>query len=276
MDDQLEEFVFVRKRVEPEEEVVIYRDMDDLGRVFVTKETLKRFFIEQPAFKIALDGETVLYEIDPVEAIRIIEHSKNSYAPYNVRYQNFDFDNEIKDNARNNILNVTDEITVYRDVNNPDIAYVEGSVIKRFGIKPTSSLLVNDIEVFAVTPVQIINIINNANNKFAPYGIKYVNIELDQKDNKDDLPKHVEEDEYIGPRRRILSESDDHYAAYLEGFYDGMDYAKKRATRQNDPFIRGEESLGKEYSEYLSRKYYDKSVNQLLKNNVEKIMGVSK
>ena len=65
MDEQLEEFVFVERKREPEipAEVVIYRDMDDLGRVFVTRDILKRFVIEQPAFKIALDGDTVLYEI---------------------------------------------------------------------------------------------------------------------------------------------------------------------------------------------------------------------
>ena len=273
MSDQLEEFVFVESKKEPnyDAEVVIYRDMDDLGRVFVTRDVLRRFFIEQPAFKIALDGETVLYEIEPAEAIRIIELSDNSYAPYHVRYQNFDFDNEIKDNALNNkILNVTDEITVYRDIDNPDIAYVDEAVIKRFCIKPTKSLFVGDKEVFAVTPVQIINIINNANNKYAPYAIKYVDIELDFKEENEVLPVE-EEEEFVGPRRRNYGESDDHYAAYFEGFYDGIGFARK-ANIQTETLNSKDEMLKQKYSDYLTRKYYDTAVNRILKNNVEKTM----
>ena len=96
--EDLVEFEIVDSKKKPEiSEITIYRDVDDLGRVFVTENTLRRFHLSMPAYKLVLETEEELYEIKPQEAIYIIEHANNNVTPYKIRYQNFDFNNELED-----------------------------------------------------------------------------------------------------------------------------------------------------------------------------------
>jgi len=254
--EDYEEFEIVDNK---KDEVVIYRDKDDLGRVFVTKPILDKFNIEMPYYKLRLDNDEELYEIKPQEAIYIIEHADNKYAPYDIRYQNFDFNNELEDETQETIRRQMEEpmevIKIYRDIDNSERAFVTKDVMMRFHLTDDHhKVLLGDFIVYEIDPTEAINIINNSMNKYAPYGIEYVGIEFDngKKETKEPvmpyeekevvMPYHekevvmpyeekvmpyeekkkVETKVSAGPRPRLRreDESEEVYVAYLEGFYD--------------------------------------------------------
>ena len=92
--NNLEKFEFVGSNYKPKDEFVVYRDIDDMARVFVTKKTLKRFNIIQPVFSLTLDSGLEIFEISPRDVVFMIEHTNNASSPYTMRYQNIDFKNE--------------------------------------------------------------------------------------------------------------------------------------------------------------------------------------
>lgn len=260
MPEELQEFEFVESRVLPPMEVVLYRDMDDLGRVFVTEEVLRRFHIKKPEFNIQLDRDTVLYEIRPRQAKHIIEHDDNKYAPYTVRFQNFDFNNELRDEAaQKNGFRAMKNIIIYRDIDNPKKAYVKRDVLKRFHIAESSDKVqLGQKEAFAITPIQVINIVNNANNEYAPYHVRYVNVELSK---KEEMPQAPIEITVATPRKKHYGETPEHYSAYLEGFYDGKT-GEKRALSEAE-----ELAIGKKYADYLLKNYYKLTMHKQLEEN---------
>ena len=299
--ENIEEFEFVedKKKKEPEE-IVIYRDVDDLGRAFVTESTLRRFHIPLPMYKLLLDTKDELYEIKPKEAIYIIEHANNSFDPYTIRYQNFDFNNELDDEYQNGRKKAKqgealEELIIYRDVDDSAKAFVGTEVLKRFHIKkPNHKVILGDVLVYEIDPVLAINIINNSNNKLAPYAIRYVNIQFDhvEKHGKEEPIPYEEKETVIPykervipyeepkketrypsvrrPRMRRPNETEEQYVIYLEGFYDslfGYSEEKEEARRErkeqpkkpvivNDTEHNHENiETDKEYVEYL-KKYY--------------------
>ena len=288
--EELEEFEIVEDK---KDEVVIYRDKDDLKRVFVTKPVLDKFKIEMPYYKLCLDNGDELYEIKPEEAIYIIENADNRFAPYDIRYQNFDFNNELEDETQETVRRQMEEpmdvIKIYRDVNRSERAFVTKDVMMRFHLDDDHhKVLLGDFIVYEIDPTEAINIINNSTNKYAPYQIEYVAIEFDNDKTveKEDTVEEAkeepikeepkveekqaekkEEDEYRPrPRLRRENESDELYAAYLEGYYDRMfnvipekENLSKKEKQQ--PVI-----LPKE--EKHSDQKYDKEYLKLLKESI--------
>ena len=251
----MKEFEIVKDNKKEIEEVVIFRDKDDLGRAFVVKEVLDKFHIAMPKYKLRLDTGDELYEIKPQEAVYIIEHANNKYAPYKIRYQNFDFKNELEDEEQKGKKQRTQEvkntIRIFRDVNDSSRAFVTKDVIVRFHLENIHhKVLLGKLVVYEIDPVQAINIISNGNNPYAPYNIEYVGIEFDHVEKKKTEKEPVmpysepvmpyeekvmpyeekivkEEKQPTGPvlrrpRNRRPDETEELYVAYLEGFYDAL------------------------------------------------------
>lgn len=242
-DGKLEEFVFVDTK-DKKDEIVIYRDVDDIGRVFVTNNTLQRFHMIKPAFKLLLDRGDDLFEISPQDVIYIVEHADNEAIPYTVRYQNFDFKNELIDEAQKNkkvpATDNSDIVNIYRDVENSDKAYVTLDILKRFQLAmPQHRVVIGDKVVYEIDSVDAINIINNANNRFAPYQIQYVNLQLDRSDPKhshyhdklEELKRHLDtvfssNDKFvpdaITQSSTKVETKDEDYLAYLKEYRKKM------------------------------------------------------
>ena len=286
--ERVQEFEFVEnKRPEPMN-VVIYRDIDDLGRVFVTEETLRRFHIGMPEYKIVLDTGVDIYEVRKEEALYIIDHANNSYAPYNIQYKSFDFDNELDDGVSNRAKGTKekpiDEIQIFRDIEDSGRAFVTADVLKRFNVKKTGlTVYLNNMVVYEIDPVQAINIINNSNNEYAPYSIRYVTIEFDKEEDKskgqipyNDAVSTIQgpaekkpEEEYIAgtsykkPRPRKPGESEEHYIAFLEGYYDSVFKHEEElnnmipGTNIKKPRVRDVYETDDAYVDYL-REYYNR------------------
>lgn len=204
-EQELEEFEIVEKEREEIPEIVIYRDMDDQSRTFVTADVLRRFRIDEPEYKITLDERTIIYEIKPQEAAYIVDHANNQYAPYTIRFQNFDFNNELNDTMKEeppeNQEKAPDEILIFRDVEDSGRAFVTRDTLRRFQITtPGSKVFLGHMIVYEIDPVQAINIISNCNNPYAPYMIRYVSIEFDKpqvKEEPKEEPKEKPRDEII-------------------------------------------------------------------------------
>lgn len=286
--EDYEEFEIVEDK---KDEIVIYRDKDDLGRVFVTKPVLDKFHIEMPYYKLRLDNDEELYEIKPQEAIYIIEHADNRFAPYDIRYQMFDFSNEIEDETQEQIRKQMEgpmeTIKIYRDINNSERAFVTRDVMMRFHLDDDHhKVLLGDFVVYEIDPTEAINIINNSMNKYAPYNIEYVGIEFEKTNTKEEKPiveeqpvveevKEEKKEEKVEqkpkqgkPRPRRENEPDEVYVAYLEGFYDCLfkvDAEKEEKERKQketqkptivkDPRDRSSYNSDKEYLEYLKDHY---------------------
>ena len=257
----------LEETVENEEDyydtIVIYRDVDDSGRTFVTKAVLDRFHLALPVFKLELTNNIDIYEISPYQAIYIIENANNHYAPYKIRYQDFDFANELrdeyakKDKKKSGVF--LEEIQIYRDVDDSGRAFVSLDVVKRFHLDNLSlRVSLDGYDVYEISPVDAINIINHADNNYAPYGIRYVNIQFDREDN--DQENLIAGTHYQKPRGRDPHESDEEYVSYLENYYEkffgkdeslipGTYHKKPRGASLNESWV--------DYESYL-KNYYDR------------------
>ena len=238
---ELEEFEIIENPKQQPDEIVIYRDKDDMAREFVDAESLKRFHLNQPAYAIHLDNGTDIYEITPAAAYYIIRHSNNQYAPYVVRYQTFDFKNELEDEKEKDVTDypVMETIRIYRDIYSSERTFVTKDVLVRFHLekKYQEKVLIDDLVIYEIDAVDAINIINHAINPFAPYSIEYVAIEFEEELPKrreipipyyekiipyEEKPQKNTKRNLRKPRPRMEGESDELYVAYLEGFYDSM------------------------------------------------------
>lgn len=320
--EELEEYEIVEEKDKvqtPEvDEIVIYRDKDDINRTFVNEAVLRRFSLAIPPYKLVLDTKEEIYEIEESEAIFIIQHANNPYDPYTIRFQSFDFDNELHDTYEHmdNKKKTIDEVVIYRDVHDSGRAFVTEDVLKRFQLEtPSRRVLLGESTVYEIDPIQAINIINNSNNSYAPYSIHYMNIEFDTEyympydesistvvedpmpynDRvstvvedpmpynervstivEDPMPYNesistVEDESLIPgtnfkkPRARKPYETDEHYVAYLEGYYDSLfgeqetpEPVKVEKTPGKDydkPRVRGNHETDDEYVDYLEEYY---------------------
>ena len=287
--ENIKEFEFVEDKKQIPREVVIYRDIDDMGRVFVTEETLQHFHLPMPEYKILLDNGVEIYEIRKEVALYIIDHAQNKYAPYHIQYQSFDFDNElidqVSDQAKKTAEKPIDEIQIFRDIDDSGRAFVTGEVLKRFHIEGTGlTVYLNNMVVYEIDPVQAINIINNSNNPYAPYSIRYVSIEFEKEEDKKVEKTPVQEpikqeDDYIPgttyrkPRTRKPEETEEHYVAYLEGYYDSVFKHEEETknyipgTKIEKPRVRGIHVSDDAYVDYL-RDYYNRVFS---KETMEKV-----
>ena len=284
--EKITEFEFDEKKYSNEpNHIVLYRDVDDFGRVFATAETLHRFRLIVPEYKIVLDNGEEIYEIKPEAANYILNHSANRYAPYDVQYQNFDFDNELTDSlqetAKETKEKTIEEIQIFRDVEDTGRAFVTQEVLDRFHIEPTGLVvLLKNMAVFEIDPVQAINIVNNCDNAYAPYTIRYVSIQFEKEKKpigpipyRDDLStvkepekkesEFIEGTKYKKPRRKRADETEEHYVAYLEGYYDSIFTHEENTeeyipgTRIKKPRNRDIHETEEEYVKYL-KAYYNK------------------
>ena len=213
--------------------ITIYRDIDDSGRTFVTKSVLERFHLPLPVFKLELTNDVDIYEINPTQAIYIIENANNKYAPYQIRYQDFDFANELRDEyskkEKKNLSITDDEIQIYRDVEDSSRAFVTLDVIKRFHLNNLSlRVSLGEYDVYEIHPVDAINIINHASNSYAPYRIRYVNIQFEpenktmEEHDEEEREEYIPGTSYLKPRGRKDYESDEEYVQYLEKYYESI------------------------------------------------------
>ena len=146
--------------------------------------------------------------------------------------------------------------------------------------------------VYEIDTAQAINIINNCDNAYAPYKIRYVSIQFGKEQEKKEVPeepikKEVQEEreyipgtDYRKPRVRKPHESDDHYVAYLEGYYDSIFhheeiatdyYDVKLASERKRPRERGVYETDEDYVRYL-RDFY----NRIIKPEVQERLNSKK
>lgn len=298
--NDLEEFEFVDSK-DQNDEIVIYRDVDDIGRVFVTSTTLQRFRMIEPVYKLLSDQGEDLFEISPRDVIYIVEHASNEYAPYTIRYQNFDFKNEIVDQAqKDKSVPATDNfdiVNIFRDIEDPDRAFVTLDVLERFQLAvPQHRVQIGDSMVYEIDSVDAINIINNRNNRFAPYQVHYVNLQFEQQPHLDKVEalEHLVEEgispdinlrerttKNIVPRSKRPDETDEDYVVFLEGFYDALygrgelsekEYRIKPHTQEPDATTKSNtnttDQTDEEYVDYL-RDYYNNLFNPELTESIK-------
>lgn len=268
-EEKLEEFEIVEEeREKPDiDQVVIYRDKDDLGRTFVTEEVLREFHISIPPYKLVLEDGQRIYEIKAQEAIYIIEHANNTSNPYHFQFQTFDFENELNDTyqqAKKDETPATTEIVIYRDVEDSGRAFVTKEVLDRFELpEPYTRISLGEETIYEITTSQAINIIENSTNEYAPYSIKYTSIQF-QKPVLGETDSFIEEDDkipgtsYQKPRERRPEESEEHYVSYLEGYYDSLFKSEEEEPKEvvyEKPRPRGIYETDEEYTAYLEQHY---------------------
>ena len=79
----------------PVDEIIIYRDINDSGRVFVNSSVLQRFHLPQSKNEILVDNGEMVYEIDGGAATNIINNANNAYSPYVITYLYVQLNEEI-------------------------------------------------------------------------------------------------------------------------------------------------------------------------------------
>ena len=142
----MKEYVTDNTRVD---EVVLYRDVNDSGRVYATKEVFDRFGYETPRFVLRFGNEK-LYEMRIPDVIQVLNSSTNSYKPYVISYKYINVNENIvfkEDNEQSNF----DKYNFFRRMSNPGKLYIKKEVADRlnqnFGDKV---VMVGDVECYEV------------------------------------------------------------------------------------------------------------------------------
>ena len=107
----------------PVDEIIIYRDINDSGRVFVSTAVLERFHLPKSRNEILVDNGEMVYEIDGEAATNIINNADNAYSPYVITYLYVQLNEEIipydeaisKFNEQGELKNPDDRIIPYND-----------------------------------------------------------------------------------------------------------------------------------------------------------------
>ena len=137
----------------PVDEIIIYRDINDSGRVFVSTAVLERFHLPKSRNEILVDNGEMVYEIDGGAATNIINNANNAYSPYVITYLYVQLNEEIipydeaisKFNEQGNLKNPDDRMIPFNasaskldengNYKNPDdriIPYQEGVSTLRY------------------------------------------------------------------------------------------------------------------------------------------------
>ena len=112
--EKQEEYVFDNVNVD---EVTLYRDLNDSGRVYADIEVFNKFNIKVPNSAIKY-GDKKLYELLINDAINILDNANNKTSPYIINYNYIDSkDIKIDTVVKGNLI-------IFRDAKRPNMLYI--------------------------------------------------------------------------------------------------------------------------------------------------------
>lgn len=228
----------------PVSEIVMYRDIEDSGRIFVSKSVFDRFHLIPPRYEVTIGEDEVVYELSPGAAVDILNNANNAYSPYIIRFVYIELEEKIIPYDEN--VSKLDDKGELKDTQDEVIPYNNAVSIldSNAGYKNVDNVIM---------PVED-QVVEQAEQK-----------QVNQDDNLipgTDLQK---------PRPRGIKETEEEYVKYLEGYYDGI-FGEKNQTEDkpifdllNDnlipgtnfekPRVRGIYESDEEYVAYLEEYY---------------------
>lgn len=260
MEDTQEELNEYEVDAMPVSEIVMYRDIDDSGRIFVSKQVFDRFHLIPPKYEVTIGDDLVVYELSSGAAVDILNNANNSYAPYIIRFVYIELEEKII--PYNDDISKLDDKGELKDVNDSVMPYNDAvSVLDSNGQYKNIASDINQIED-PIIPIE------------EPIIPAEEEVVVEQPITAKDL---LNEDEYIPgtdlkkPRKRGDYETEEEYVKYLEGYYDGIFGEKNKnedkpifdllndnlipGTNFERPRVRGIYESDQEYVKYLEDYY---------------------
>ncbi|MBQ3307128.1 MAG: hypothetical protein IJG68_02925 [Bacilli bacterium] len=161
------------------EKLVIYRNIDHPEMLYVRKNVFERFHLDTDVEEVVISG-IPCYVVDRGDLSYIVGNANNKYSPYEIEFK----DVEVKSTnikAANNV-NAVDTFKIYRNINNRDKWYVRKEIFDRFHLNTNvESVIISGVPCYVIDENDLAYIVGNANNKYSPYKIEYVDVELDSK-----------------------------------------------------------------------------------------------
>ena len=207
------------------DEFKIYRNANNPNKLYVRKEVLERFHLNLEVEEVIISG-VPCYVIDEEDLAYIVGNANNKYAPYKVSFVDVELDSKnMKPGYNKNAVNT---ITLYRNINDPDMFFVRKDVFERFHLETeVEEVLINREPYYVIDPSDLEYIVGNANNKYSPYRLEFKDIPLGRVPKKVTAKELVDEDYVPGtnvkkPRSRMAGETDEEYIEYLENYYNDV------------------------------------------------------
>ena len=169
---EVEEFVIDDINVD---EVNIYRDLNDSGRVFAEEEVFNKFGIKLPK-TIYNYGNRKLYELSINNAIDILNNANNKNNPYIINYSYIDSRDFIEDKVNANKNN----LVIFRDVKRPDLLYIRKSDYDNYGFDfDIEEITISGLDCCALDQGDLSYIIGMSKNN--GFDINYRDLEINVK-----------------------------------------------------------------------------------------------
>ena len=171
------------------EKFIIYRNIDHPQTLYVRKEVFKRFHLNTDVEEVIISG-IPCYVIDRGDLNYILGNANNNYSPYEVEYR------DVKVNATNikPAFNpeARDVFKVYRNTNNQEKWYAEKKMFDRFQLNTeVEEVIISGIPCYALDENDLAYIIGNANNKYSPYRVEFVDVAIDSRNMRPGENKNV-------------------------------------------------------------------------------------
>ena len=163
------------------EEIELYRDVDNTGRLFATEEVFDRFGLELPKYVIEMDNGEDIYELKTGDVVDIINGSNSSTNPYVVRYRYIEVQEDLNLYEQEEKIG-NKKFVFYRNIHDPEKVYVSTEVLERFHLPFSGDeVVINGVSCYEVKEDDLSYIINNGKNKYSPYEVEEKGLPLSHK-----------------------------------------------------------------------------------------------
>jgi len=164
------------------ERFIIYRNVDHPQTLYVRKDVFKRFHLNTDVEEVIISG-IPCYVIDRGDLNYIIGNANNSYSPYDIEYR------DVKVNSTNikPAFNpdAKDVFKIFRNINNQEKWYADKKTFDRFHLNTeVEEVIISGVHCYALDENDLAYIMGNANNKYAPYKVEFVDIAIDSRNMK--------------------------------------------------------------------------------------------
>ena len=170
VEEEVREFVIDDVKVD---EIVLYRDLNDSGRVFAEEKVFTRFNLKLPK-KVITYGDKELYELLINDAIDILDNANNNITPYIVNYSYID-SKEIKDKNESKIKGT---LIVFRDAKRPNMLYIRKIDYDKYGFDfDVEEVRISGLDCCSIDQGDLSYIIGLANNNDL-FDIEYNDVDI--------------------------------------------------------------------------------------------------
>lgn len=161
------------------EKFIIYRNIDHPQTLYVRKEVFKRFHLNTDVEEVIISG-IPCYIIDRGDLNYIIGNANNSYSPYEIEYR------DVKVNATNlkpaYNPEARDTFKIFRNTKNQEKWYADKRAFDRFKLNTeVEEVIISGVPCYALDENDLAYIIGNANNKYSPYKVEFIDVAIDSR-----------------------------------------------------------------------------------------------